>query len=121
MKICSQCKVMKDELQFSLCGRGDYRRTDCKDCHRISVNRHRTYNLEYYHNNLEKVRASIRIHNAVRRGHMKKPNKCSKCGVILPLNKIHGHHEDYSKPLEVIWLCAGCHNAIHAKKEGKDG
>lgn len=24
------------------------------------------------------------------------------------------HHEDYSKPLEVVWLCASCHQRHHA-------
>ena len=27
--------------------------------------------------------------------------------------KTDAHHEDYSKPLEVIWLCRNCHIARH--------
>jgi hypothetical protein len=36
-----------------------------------------------------------------------RPDRCSKCKVKC---KPHGHHPDYSKPLEVVWLCPGCHN-----------
>lgn len=34
------------------------------------------------------------------------------CGEI----KAEMHHNDYSKPLEVIWLCRKCHENIHHKK-----
>lgn len=47
---------------------------------------------------------------AVRSGRLDKPKCCSDCGAK---GRIHGHHEDYTKPLDVIWLCAMCHAAIH--------
>lgn len=37
----------------------------------------------------------------------KKP--CDVCGV----EKVEGHHQDYRKPLEVIWLCNKHHRQIH--------
>lgn len=34
---------------------------------------------------------------------------CVKCGV----KDVDGHHEDYSKPLEVVWLCKFHHREVH--------
>lgn len=46
---------------------------------------------------------------AVRRGHLvKKP--CEKCGKA----NAEKHHDDYSKPLDVRWLCMRCHREEHA-------
>jgi hypothetical protein len=28
---------------------------------------------------------------------------------------VHGHHPDYSKRLEVVWLCSVCHAAVHGR------
>ena len=29
---------------------------------------------------------------------------------------VHGHHEDYDKPLEVDWLCTSCHKLRHTRQ-----
>jgi len=38
---------------------------------------------------------------------------CEVCGK----KRVQAHHKDYSKPLEVIWLCRKHHRQIHAKAE----
>lgn len=58
----------------------------------------------------EKVRARNTVNTAVYRGKIIKPNLCAKCNKN---KKLEGHHNDYNKPLEVIWVCKECHDAIH--------
>jgi hypothetical protein len=55
------------------------------------------------------------FHAALRRGKIVRPEACERCGDKLGRSRlgrslIHGHHHDYSKPLDVEWLCARCHN-----------
>jgi len=57
-----------------------------------------------------KRRANHMVNNAVRDGKLCKPGACQICGSG---GRIHGHHDDYSKPLEVRWVCPACHSAIH--------
>jgi len=51
------------------------------------------------------------IRNGVRDGKIKKM-PCVECGNP----KSEGHHEDYNKPLEVIWLCTQHHQDLHTRK-----
>ena len=60
--------------------------------------------------NPEKKRIHTALNNAVQDGKVKKPKVCSKCGVE---KRLDGHHPDYAKPLEVVWLCRPCHRAEH--------
>ena len=42
---------------------------------------------------------------------------CSRCGIK---GRIEGHHNDYSKSLEVVWLCQKCHKEAHRLKLKQD-
>ncbi len=41
------------------------------------------------------------------------PEPCEKCGS----REVEMHHDDYSKPLEVRWLCRPHHLAYHQNKK----
>lgn len=56
----------------------------------------------------EKYRARVTFGNAVRDGKVKR-QPCEACGNP----KTHGHHDDYSKPLDVRWLCTKHHAEAH--------
>ncbi len=57
--------------------------------------------------------ARLKFHNALRRGEIIKPDRCNKCGGVFHGPDLHGHHFDYEKPLEVVWLCGPCHRKTH--------
>lgn len=49
------------------------------------------------------------LRRAVRRGDIAR-GPCELCGTTV---NVHGHHDDYTKPLEVRWLCVSHHNSFH--------
>jgi hypothetical protein len=58
----------------------------------------------------EKYRARNAVSNALRDGKIKRADGCFFCG---DGGKLHAHHHDYSKPLDVFWLCPPCHGKLH--------
>ena len=75
---------------------------------------------EWCSKNPEKHKAHTILTGAIRLGKIVRPSSCQKCGCIPPpsrngSSRIQGHHEDYSKPLEVQWLCAFCHGNTRRK------
>lgn len=65
--------------------------------------------LKYRKDKLKYV-AKNDLNNAIKYGRIQKPRSCSNCNVEC---SPHGHHDDYSKPLDVRWLCAKCHTDFH--------
>ena len=64
----------------------------------------------YYARYPMKYAAHIITRNSVRDGKLIPELSCSCCGST---EKIEGHHDDYTKPLEVRWLCEKCHTEWH--------
>lgn len=60
----------------------------------------------------QKLKAKELLRSKIKSGEIIRPKKCQIC---KKLEKIQGHHEDYSKPLEVMWLCQKCHSERHKK------
>lgn len=73
----------------------------------------RTSHAKWRKSNPHKIFAHQKVMIAVRSGKMDRM-PCYICG-----KKAYAHHEDYSKPLEVMWLCPVHHRARHKqiKKE----
>lgn len=140
MKICFKCGIKKPAAEFYKHKKmADGRLGKCKECTKADTAAHRTANIEAVRAydraraKAPKRKAHIRevtiewrkkralaykaqtaVGNAIRDGKLvKKP--CAVCGSI----KVHGHHEDYSKPLDVTWLCAAHHKQLHSKKENR--
>jgi len=59
-----------------------------------------------------KRNARQRVRDHILAGKIIKPKKCQRCN---QQQNLEGHHPDYSKPLEVLWLCKNCHIKAHKK------
>lgn len=62
----------------------------------------------------EKCRARKIVRDAIHRGTMIR-QPCEICGET---KDVHAHHEDYSKPREVKWLCRPHHYKFHLERDG---
>lgn len=64
---------------------------------------------EWAEKNKLKRAAHIMVGNAIRSGSLV-PKPCERCGTTELVN---AHHEDYFKPLDVMWLCKKHHGERH--------
>lgn len=49
---------------------------------------------------------------AITNGVLRRPRRCQVCGRYM---RARAHHDDYSRPLAVRWLCQRCHMALYRK------
>lgn len=61
--------------------------------------------------NPEKYIARNAVNNCIRGGRIAKGDACFFCGNE---GNLQAHHRDYSKPLDVFWLCPACHGKLHS-------
>src|SRR4051812_46611194 len=84
------------------------------------IERRRGYERKYYTNpaNKHKDYARSAVNTALENGALCAPLSCQACGETTELE---AHHDDYSKPLVVRWLCVPCHRTHHRKTHCKHG
>jgi hypothetical protein len=58
-----------------------------------------------------KIQARRKLRDAIKLGKIKK-GSCERCGS----QEVQAHHDDYSKPFEVRWLCSIHHAELHSKE-----
>ena len=63
---------------------------------------------------MDKRKSQGKLRDAVRRGMIQKSNYCESCMKTLKREMLSGHHHHgYDFPLDVLWVCQGCHSKIH--------
>ena len=140
-KICRNCNQKKplDQFYWHLSMR-DKHRSDCKIC--FQEKRHdyqQVYNIERRHTKAykqwqheyektteyqeahrehaaqyrqqypERIQACNLVNNSLRNGRLSR-QFCEVCGTF---QNVEAHHKDYSKPLDIDWLCSKCHALYH--------
>ena len=68
---------------------------------------------DYSKRNRHKTNAKARLKTAVDNGTLVRPDRCERCN---ELKFAEAHHPDYSKALEVVWLCDACHKKAHVEE-----
>lgn len=142
-KACSKCgKALAESDFYPHASSKDGLQPRCKVCEReanLAYQRtprgrakHRLYSRRYYgtargkavrlrsqrryrEEHPERIAAMRLLNRAVGRGEVER-QPCEVCGDGNGL----GHHSDYARPLDVTWLCPGCHAPADAKRRARE-
>jgi len=129
MRECNKCGAPTPPDGFY-----ESNRKTCKECIKARTRANRRKRVEYHReydrkrardpdrrehianvvrrmrkNHPEKYSAHIAVSNALRDGKLHK-RPCERCERT---DHVHAHHDDYSKPLDVMWLCPVHHKERH--------
>ena len=136
LKKCFKCNEIKNLREFYVHKEMvDGHLGKCKECTKKDVTEHRNKNVkrirkydlsraklphrkkymsaygrEYRKSNPLKRGAMSLLNSAIRSGKIRKPKNCTMCNEEV---RMYGHHTDYYKPLDVIWVCQVCHKKLH--------
>lgn len=99
---CSKCGNPNDRV----------RQRYCRACHNAYMRSWRPVHSELSPEERFKANARAYANAYQRRGKILK-QPCMACGSDKCVEK---HHEDYSKPLDVLWMCRPCHKDHHGQQ-----
>jgi len=128
-KYCTTCCIYKEYISFSKDrSRNDGYDRRCLECAarylKILRERDTVSNRKYFENRTIWMRKWInspgekkkqKARKLVRQALLNKELIKMPCGVCESPD-VHAHHDDYSKPLEVKWLCPLHHKRLHRRK-----
>lgn len=133
-KTCSGCGADRGVTEFYANPRtADGLQGKCKDCHREAMrqrywskrdeiiafdrerylrqrDRYRRNHASWRRRNPERAKSYAAVSNAIRDGKLHR-EPCEECGEM----RVEAHHDDYSRPLDVRWLCRRHHLEHHGK------
>ena len=139
MRKCTRCKIEKEETEFHVQWRNNRNRyypcRHCRECDKKLCAEYYKNNREklikktaewvknnperdkenrknYFDNNRQKIYARGEVAYRLRLGEIVKPKNCENCEIE---KKLSAHHTDYSKPLDIQWLCKECHLEKHRR------
>ena len=128
---CKSIKLLDDFYKHPMMLDGHVNK--CKECNKNDVTANRNKNIErvraydrergkipsrikanteinraWRNEDSRRLRAHSSVARAIRNGELVR-QPCCRCGQ----EKSVAHHEDYDKPLDVMWLCQPCHKQRH--------
>lgn len=83
----------------------------CRRCHAAYMRAHRPAWSSLSTEQRRRSLARSYARTYMLRGHLKR-GPCADCGAT---EGVQMHHEDYSRPLDVTWLCVAHHRVRHAR------
>lgn len=140
MKTCFKCKTEQPIENFYKCkGMADGLLGKCKTCTKLDVTDNYRKNKPHYmaYEDARKGTPKRKAQNLKRQKNARKKNpeqhkvynlvsRAIKAGTLVKLpcevcsdENSEAHHDDYSKPLEVRWLCRFHHAQHHGKLVGE--
>ena len=113
-RACPQCgsQMVRHRSGFRRTGEQHFS-WRCRDCTRVKQN------IQYGHEpkriwdraNRYKRKAHKIVEYALMRGDLIR-EPCERCGTT---DNVQAHHDDYSRPLDIMWLCPSHHGDRHSE------